>query len=336
MGFRLPIGLSCEFGDSIDYSPPTKIKSSPGGAAYFAPTELGSFGDFMGYRYASPAGLQISNAEGRMKNEETALNRFRFAADISSFIIFHSSFVLCRHSHADGLAPHAHAGVVDLINGAVGPHGVRGRERLRVGVAGRGVHGQHHKTLAVAAIHLDFAAVQKSGVSAPVPFHLHLPADDDDGDDRLEGGVIRPGLGAADNAEDVGISVRAFAAVLDALHERKDAVERAGVDGHHAGGQSRSRKNGQRHQRGAIAGLGFGGGGGAGLRPVAGGRQPKLEDIDQPAAIRHGAGYLRGGQVQGGGQPRQFAGKVGVPDDLVVLRVGVINCLFSCFDVFYV
>src|ERR1035437_10037996 len=129
MGFRLPIGLSCELGDSIDYSPQTKIKSSPGGAAYFAPTELGSFSHFTFYKNASPTGLQISNAEGRMKNEETALNRFRFAADISSFIIFHSSFVLCRHGHADGLAPHAHAGVVDLIDGAVGPHGARGSGR---------------------------------------------------------------------------------------------------------------------------------------------------------------------------------------------------------------
>jgi hypothetical protein len=55
----------------ISVAPPTKIKSSPGGAAYFAPTELGSFGDFTFYKDASPAGLQISNAEGRMKRESS-------------------------------------------------------------------------------------------------------------------------------------------------------------------------------------------------------------------------------------------------------------------------
>jgi hypothetical protein len=32
------------------------------------------------------------NEEGRMKNEETAGRRCRFHADVSSFIIFHSSF----------------------------------------------------------------------------------------------------------------------------------------------------------------------------------------------------------------------------------------------------
>ena len=71
------------------------------------------------------------------------------------------------HGDAHRLAPDAHAGVIHLIDGAVSPHGLGGRERLRIRVAGRGVHGEQPKAFAIAAIHLGFAAVQPGGVTAP-------------------------------------------------------------------------------------------------------------------------------------------------------------------------
>jgi hypothetical protein len=46
----------------IFVEPQAKRKSSPVGAAYFAPTELGSFGDFIFYKDVSPDGLSMGGA----------------------------------------------------------------------------------------------------------------------------------------------------------------------------------------------------------------------------------------------------------------------------------
>ena len=113
----------------IFVEPRTKMKSSPVGAAYSAPTELGLF--------------LISYSTNR-----SALRASRW------------------HGDAGGLAPDADLGIIQAINGLVGPLHRRGGERLRVGVAGRGVNGQQHKAFAIGAIHLDFATVQKGAVAA--------------------------------------------------------------------------------------------------------------------------------------------------------------------------
>ena len=90
------------------------------------------------------------------------------------------------HGDADGLAPDADLRVVETVDRLVSPLHGGGGEGLRVGVAGRGVNGQQHKTFAVGAIHLDFATVQKGAVAAPAPFHIPLIAHDGNGNDRLK------------------------------------------------------------------------------------------------------------------------------------------------------
>jgi len=67
--------------------------------------------------------------------------------------------LLPAYDEADELAPEAHLRVVHAVDGAVGPFGGCGGNRRGVGVAGRGVKGQRHKALAIAAIHLNFAHV---------------------------------------------------------------------------------------------------------------------------------------------------------------------------------
>jgi hypothetical protein len=61
-----------------------------------------------------------------------------------------------------------------------------------------------------------------------------------------------------------------------------------------------------------------------------------LEEIHEPAAVGHGGFDLIGCQVQNAGQSRQFAAKVGVPDDLIILRVGVLVAFFHVFCVLLV
>ena len=59
--------------------------------------------------------------------------------------------------------------VADAVDGAVGPFGGHGGEGLGIGVAGRGVVGQQHEGIAVAAVHLEFAEVEEDFVAAPAP-----------------------------------------------------------------------------------------------------------------------------------------------------------------------
>ena len=54
------------------------------------------------------------------------------------------------HGQAHGQAPQAGLRFAHAIDGLVGPFGGRGRQRLGVGVIGRGVDGQEPEALAVA------------------------------------------------------------------------------------------------------------------------------------------------------------------------------------------
>lgn len=67
------------------------------------------------------------------------------------------------------VTPLAGAGIVDAVDGLVGPSGRHGGERSAVGVTGGRVDGQKRKAFAVAAIDLDLGGVQLAGESVPAP-----------------------------------------------------------------------------------------------------------------------------------------------------------------------
>ena len=240
-------------------------------------------------------------------------------------------FISRRDGDVGGLAPDAHLSLAQMVNGAVGPlHGC-GRERLRVGVAGRGVNGQQHIALAVVAVHLDFATVQPRAVTAPAPFDHHMIAENKGGDDGLDGGVVGRGLGGADDAEVAADGAGGLAAVLDELDEGEEAEERAGDDGRDGGGQGGRNEHGQHLRDGAGAGLRLRHGVGAGKGPFAHGRLPRLQEVEQPEAVGGDGGHLRGGQAHLGGVAGQLVDEVRQPDDLGAMAGGIIIIMFHRF-----
>lgn len=103
--------------------------------------------------------------------------------------------------HADGLAPLPDLRVVRAIDRLVTPDRLGRGERLRVHVVRRRVHRQQHEALAVAAVHLDFAAREPRPNPVVAPPDLHRPARHLGRDDRLDRAQIRPAGDAADDPQ---------------------------------------------------------------------------------------------------------------------------------------
>ena len=227
-------------------------------------------------------------------------------------------FISRRHGDAHGLAPEARLLLVHVVDGLVDPFCKSGRERLRVRVAGRGVYGQEHKALAVAAIHPYLATAQEGNVAAPCPFDQHLPVDDDQAEDGLERGQVGAGLRGADYAQQVCIGIGTFAAVLDVRHFREDAVEGAGRNGRGIAGQGRRHERRQHHHIRVRAGLGvcdrLGGGGGE----LARGGQPLLQEVNEPEAVGHAAQNLRRGAANQRANGFHLVGVIGEPRALAI------------------
>jgi hypothetical protein len=99
----------------------------------------------------------------------------------------------------------------------------RGGEWLAVHVAGSGVERERDEAFAIGAIDLDFANVEKSAVTAPVPIDVDGGAADRGVDVRLEGQVIGAGLLRTFNAESRAGSFIVGGAAFDLLNEGAEA-----------------------------------------------------------------------------------------------------------------
>jgi hypothetical protein len=232
--------------------------------------------------------------------------------------------------YGDHFAPLAHALIAFAIDRFVFPERARagGGERIRVHVIGRRIDRQQDEAFAIAAVHLDLATAQIRAQSAPAPFHIHLRAGNRRADFRLDQSQIGRRLFAADDAE-IGVDGGGgLAAVLDAIDEDEQSVQRAGIHRRGAVRDRRGRERGQRLRGRSGAGLGFLERVGEGERPRTGGGQPGLEHIDEPVAIGEGGRDLGRGEAEGGGVGREFCGKIAEPQDLVSLPGGIITISF--------
>ena len=192
----------------------------------------------------------------------------------------------------------AHLTVAHAVDRTVSPRRRGGRERLRVGVARRRVVGQQHETLAVAAVHLDFAEVEVGAVAAPAPFHVHLVARNHGGDRRLDGRQVGAGLLRTLDAEREADGLVVTGVGLDELHEGAETRLNARRDRPHRRGQHGRDRRAAGGRIAAATDEGFPTP--PLLRGVADERHA-LEGVIQVRRVGRLRGDLLGGHADGGG-----------------------------------
>ena len=215
------------------------------------------------------------------------------------------------------MAPEADLLVIQPVASAVGhdlPVGA-GRYRVLIVDAREGDHMP--KAFAIAHVFLQFDGVEIAAIPIPAGDNIHMVAVEGRRQRGLGLREVRRGFFRAHDFEGDGDGGRAFTIVLDGVNGGEDAVEGTGKLREGAVRQWRRRKAGQRDDVGAGAGLGEIGHLGTARGPVAGARQPRFQEVNNPMRIGGQGGGRGGGQAQGGAGNDDLHREILEPADLV-------------------
>ncbi len=212
--------------------------------------------------------------------------------------------ILAAHRDARLIAPLADAGVVEAVDGAVGPFSGGGGKLGGVGVAGGGIDGEEGEPFAV-AINLDFDAFELAAVAAPIPRDFHFAAIQPQGEQGLERGGVERGAHAALQAEGLADGGRAIFMRLQRTGERAEAGDDAGRDGGREAGRKRGDDGIRRGAAAAIAQVVFP------RRPALGALLHLLLVIHERAEVDGIGGLLDDLGSRSGGGAEAEGGEVG-------------------------